>query len=211
MSIAPVFLYNHSIVDSFPKSLVGIDVASYCPIVAKAQRLLETYEARPSLVAYVNFFFQHDQAQKYINAAVGIHKLAREEGPRLTPDTTVSHMGKQYYPTAWILRDNRRMVPFEFLCEDSIENGRYVDITYLNALWTPYLHEFRDRNHAEDVAIRHVEAIKQGALGLGGFVAIDNDAMNELTNDLGKMESLKKVFSDHLSTIQKLRNFTRNI
>lgn len=177
MTIPPVFLYNVAVVDSFPK-LELINADSYFSAVCKVQDVLENYETSEILTSYVTVFFERDRVQKYLDASDNIPQL-RQSGMSLASDAVIRHMNRDYFPTAWIIR-NRKMVPLEFLCEDSIENGRSLDFQYFQALWTPVMHAVRGNKHEEEVIVRHVEGIKHGALGLGAFTTMDNKVYDNI-------------------------------
>lgn len=60
MTIPPVFLYNITVVDSFPK-LELINADSYFSAVCKVQDVLENYETSEILTSYVTVFFERDR------------------------------------------------------------------------------------------------------------------------------------------------------
>lgn len=202
MAIPPVFLYNVGVVNSFPK-LELINADTYFSAVCKVQDVLEKYETSEDLISYVTIFFERGRVKKYLNASDTIPQL-RQGGMNLASDAVIRHMDKDYFPTAWIIR-NRKMVPLEFLCEDNIENGRSLDYQYLQALWAPVMHAIRGNKHEEEIIVRHVEGIIHGALGLGAFATMDNEVYDNLKKS-AQRELLGITLDQTLAGIQKLRD-----
>lgn len=164
----PLFLYNRNLLrlgwqlpprDRLDEGDLGV----FHSTISKVKDAMHSFELAETFRVLWCMTYVHPRAREFLLASQKIPQLDVLPIRPLGPDTIIRHMDTDYLPTAWVFRSHR-MVPFEFMREDYIENRESLDPQRFDELWPRVVSAIDGCRYAEDVVIEHVESFREKRL-----------------------------------------------